>query len=77
VSKYLTFIEQVQQPLAHKMKTKIYEVYNKVYNENLGVIKWFPQWRKYCYFSSNALVFDSSCLGDIKDFIDKLMKERK
>jgi len=72
---YLTFIEMQPQP---KAKTKIFAVKNKLFGDFLGLVKWHGPWRKYCFFVSNsALVFDAGCLADIKDFIDKLMAERK
>jgi hypothetical protein len=71
--KYLSFIE-----LQPKTKTKVFEVRNKLSNNWLGFVKWYAPWRKYCYFADPiGLVFDSSCLAEIQDFINKLMAERK
>jgi len=71
--KYLSFIEQNT-----KTKTKIFSVVNKIYGAALGSVKWYAPWRKYCFFADFAgIVFDTGCLADIQDFINKLMAERR
>lgn len=37
----------------------------------LGFVKWFSQWRKYCFFPNQDTVFDNACLGEIADFCRK------
>ena len=69
---YLKF-ELVEQ----KPKTMIYSVLSVVSNELLGHIKWHNSWRKYVFFPLENTIFDSSCLTEIRDFIDFLMKKRK
>jgi hypothetical protein len=40
------------------------------YNSSLlGYVKWFNQWRQYCFFPVNA-VFDKKCLREIAEFLD-------
>jgi hypothetical protein len=70
--KYLLFIEVGSKP-----KTKVFEVKNKISLYKLGSIKWFPAWRKYCFFIDVPSIFDADCLSDIQDFINTLMAERK
>lgn len=43
----------------------------------LGEIRWFGRWRKYAFFPESQTVFESQCLGDIAEFIDELMRDRK
>jgi len=72
-SKYLCFEELGSNP-----KTKRFAVLNKTSEFVLGYVKWYAPWRRYCFFVNQAdLVFDADCLADIKDFITKLMLERK
>lgn len=72
-SKYLSFIEQ--EP---KAKTKVFAVVNKLSNGLLGSIMWYAPWRKYCFYTAaHSLVFDASCLTDIRDFMDELMEDHK
>lgn len=59
-------------------KTPIYELCNAK-NEliHLGKIKYNGAWRKYCFYPIDDTVFDSKCLKDIVDFMNKLNDERK
>ena len=70
--KYLCFEELPPNP-----KTKQSAVKNKS-GFVLGYVKWYARWRRYCFSTAHSdLVFDAGCLAEIKDFIDKLMLERK
>lgn len=73
-SKYLIFTEY--DNLVPR-KTKIINIESKFSLAKLGQIKWFSSWRKYCFFPNPETVFDLDCLGDIGNYIDKLMEERK
>lgn len=57
-------------------KTKIIDVMSKG-GDTLGVIKWFGQWRKYCFYPEKDTIFDKSCLDEISNHINNLMLERK
>lgn len=72
MSKYIKF-ELVEK----KKKTNVYCVIQKQNLElALGFIKWFPAWRRYCFYPEEGIVFDASCLKSIVKFIEKLMDER-
>ncbi len=43
----------------------------------LGQIKWYPQWRQYCFFPSPSSVFNIGCMRDIMRVIRDLMDGRK
>lgn len=64
------------EELTPKPKTKVYAVRNIKYGTTLGVIKWYPSWRKYCFFSEGNFIYDVICLTDIREFIQNLMDER-
>jgi hypothetical protein len=34
----------------------------------LGVVKWFAQWRKYCFFPYDNSLFDAGCLVELAEF---------
>jgi len=77
MSKYLEF-EEVKLR-TKSAKTKRFEVWNKK-GEGLGAIMWNPGWRKYCFldcFGGDYCWFDSGCLQEITNFLDKLNKEHK
>ncbi len=49
--------------------TCIWTIENSI-GATLGYIKWFSQWRKYCFFTTliSEKVFDHSCLDEISEF---------
>ena len=57
-------------------KTQVWEVIS-IKGVVLGRIQWFSRWRCYAFFPVSGTVFNSVCLKDIKDFIDRLMKDRR
>ena len=60
-----------------KPKTTIWVVMHNDSNDDLGEIKWYPQWRQYCFFPNYDTLYSKGCLEDIADFIDQLMQARK
>lgn len=60
-----------------KVKTAVYLVSSIPSNEPLGHIYWNNAWRRYAFFPLENTTFDSSCLIEIRDFVDSLMKKRK
>ena len=69
MSKYLEFIEKEKKP-----KTVVIHVWSKYSNCVLGIIKWYPQWRHYCFFPNNMVevVYSDRCLMEINDYITNL-----
>jgi hypothetical protein len=62
-----------------KPKTNVYDVVSKCSLCILGVIKWYPQWRHYCFFPNTLIktVYSDRCLLSISEFITKLSLEKK
>ena len=58
-------------------KTPIYEVKNKNSLESLGVIYFYPAWRKYVFESNPKIIYDINCLTDIIIFIQEVQSEWK
>jgi hypothetical protein len=76
---WLEFREKENKP---KAKTKIFQVWSKCSEDLLGIIKWYPQWRHYCYFPCKNIyeeeyVYSDRCLVEISKFITKLNTEHK
>lgn len=46
-------------------------------NDGLGVVKWYPGWRQYCFFPKMGTVFSGGCLKDIDEFIHTQMDKRR
>ncbi|MFA5790738.1 MAG: hypothetical protein WC976_06730 [Caldisericia bacterium] len=72
--KWLNFILKEEKP-----KTKVYSVISKCDGSKLGEIKWYPQWRHYCFFPAIKVetVHSDRCLLSIFEFISKLNMEHK
>jgi len=60
-----------------KTKTRVIGVININSNEVIGVIKWYASWRQYCFFPEFDTVWNITCLNDVNEVIQKLMKDRK
>lgn len=73
VSKYLEFA-QVDTP---GRKTEVWSVESKTQGSVLGTIAWYNRWRQYCFFPSDNVLFNRSCLRDIVNFIDQRMEARE
>lgn len=57
------------QLVEHKPKTEVYNVLTSSTKDILGQVKWWAQWRQYCFFPTEECVFSSGCLSDIIDFV--------
>lgn len=69
---YLTF---VQKPSGGK--TLVFSCRNTHHDTELGIVKWYSNWRQYCYYPTVQAVYSKGCLGDIQDFIRQLESLRK
>ena len=58
--------------IEEKPKTKVFSCRNNRSNTELGIVKWYPAWRRYCYFPTVQAVYSVGCLDDIKNFIEQL-----
>lgn len=58
-------------------KTLKYTVVSKTGLDPLGSIRWYSNWRRYCFFPYDGTVFDAACLTEITEFIQGLMNARK
>jgi len=72
MSKYLEF-----KQVPYEGKTKRFEIISKSQNVDLGIIKWNPHWRQYCFYPSSDTLWSRDCLKNIQDFLNNLMIERK
>lgn len=61
---YIHFVEVERKP-----KTSVFELRNSRSGDRLGVVKWYPAWRQYCYFPDRTQILSAGCLADIQDFI--------
>lgn len=64
---YISFLFVEQKP-----KTQVWRCVNNSSQNELGIIKYYPAWRQYCYFPTIQAVYSTGCLNDINDFIKQL-----
>jgi len=69
--KYIHFIK-----IKERLKRSVWICLINDNGPEIGIIKWYPQWKKYCYFPHCMAVYSIICLKDIADFIDWLGKYR-
>lgn len=67
-----------------KGKTKRFMIENKDHGIPLGLAKWYPAWRQFCFFPYQEIVMSAGCLQDVRNFLldlnadhAKRMKEEK
>ena len=34
----------------------------------LGIVKWYAPWRRYCFFPADGSLFDAACIREIAEF---------
>jgi hypothetical protein len=61
--------------IEQKPKTGVYQCRNNKSGVELGLIKWYPAWRQYCYFPTCQAVYSKGCLDDINDFIKEISRK--
>jgi len=60
-----------------KSKTAVLEVINIKSNQALGIIKWYPPWRQYCFFPNQTTIWSNGCLSEVIEIIKGLMCARE
>ena len=53
---YIHFVEIEQKP-----RTKVYSCRNNKSKEELGLVKWFPSWRQYCFYPIANIILSKGC----------------
>ena len=66
-NKYIKIIET-----PHTGKTKGFDIINKSSNNLIGEIEWYSNWRQYCFFPWDNMVFNTQCLELITGFLKKI-----
>ncbi len=69
------YIKIVETP--HLGKTKGFDVLNKKGDYQLGDIEWYSEWRQYCFFPFDYMVFNSECLELITEFLKGINIEHR
>lgn len=54
--------------------TSVFNIYNNITGEHLGMIDWYDNWRKYCFLPNDNTLWEVECLKEVIDYIKELMK---
>ena len=71
---YDKYFNVVREELKKGRKKAVYRIISKNYYE-IGVIKWYGAWRKYCFFPNGDTVWDTNCLISINYLLMKLNQD--
>lgn len=64
--------------LSETGKTTRWNIVNKAeLKHSIGEIRYYPQWRQYCFFPFLSTVWNNTCLNDVNDFLKQLNDSRK
>lgn len=67
-----SFLEFTEDTSIRSLLTKKWKVSAKnSLGFPLGVVKWWPAWRRYCFFPCKDTVYDANCMLDIAAFCEK------
>ena len=64
-NKYITIIERI----ISGRKTPIYTLMSNYSESEIAQIRWFPKWRKYCFYPNDDTVYDEKCLRTIQSYL--------
>jgi len=72
---YLTHPFDIGKYLSAKVvkvlpKTVVMDISNKHHGDVLGQVRWFPNWRQYCYKIGDVW-YSASCLRDLAGFLER------
>jgi hypothetical protein len=70
-AKYINFVKIEDKP-----KTSVWSCRNNSGDYQIGIVKWHPSWRQYCFFPAPYMVFSVGCLEDIGKLIQTLKAMR-
>lgn len=69
--RFIHFVE-----IERKAKTSVFSCRNNRSGEELGQVRWYPAWRRYCYFPTVQAIYSAGCLADIQHFMEAVEKAR-
>ena len=73
--KYIYF-ERDTENYKH-FKTSVWVCKNKRSGDVLGIVRWYSQWRQYCFYPEPHTVFNYDCLQNIRTFMKQLRRKPK
>jgi hypothetical protein len=71
------FMYLTQRDTIPTRKTAIYDVFNSRSRERLGTVHFYAIWRQFVFSPAEETIFNTQCLGLIKEFVDELNVARR
>ena len=68
---YFYIIKEVKD----SRKTPILHICSKLSRDEIGLIKWYGAWRKFCFFPNPETICDEKCLTSLNEFLIKYNKD--
>ena len=56
-------------------KTPILHICSKLSGNEIGEIKWYGAWRKFCFFPNKDTIWDDKCLTSLNEFLIQYNKD--
>ena len=72
-----TYIDFVDHGIPFGRKTHFWSVVPKSGGAEIGEIKWYGPWRKYCFYAAGYAIFETVCLREIAEFLEAKTKEHR
>lgn len=70
-----TYIDFIDHGVPFGKKTHFWSVIPKSGGPEIGEVKWYGPWRKYCFLAIGSAVFEEVCLREIAEFVQAKTKE--
>lgn len=69
-----------KQPTPTNQKTEVWHVVSSadgVWPDVIGVVKWYPPWRRYAFFPEANTLYEHQCLRDLAEFCNNATVSRR
>lgn len=70
-NEYIYIIKETQV----NRKTPILHICSKLSRDEIGIIKWYGAWRKFCFFPYPETIWDEKCLMALNNFLIQYNKD--
>lgn len=70
-NEYFYIIKEVKD----NRKTPILHICSKLSRNEIGIIKWYGAWRKFCFFPHPDTIWDEKCLTALNNFLIQYNKD--
>lgn len=73
----VSFIDFIDHGIPFGKKTHFWTVVPKSDGPEIGEVKWYAQWRKYCFYAAGYAIFEEVCLREIAEFVEARTREHR